>query len=114
MLVPWLSIRIVPAFKSAFSDQQRAKFLIGASFAEHVSDLIEIIRQKFAREVQRLAETELSFVGDRDVVLVILDVIRKLIVQLVQIGEFGAPIDLARPPAHDGLMQAGAAFNELE
>jgi hypothetical protein len=111
MLVLWLSIRIVPAFKSAFSDQQRAKFLVGASFAEHVSDLIEIIRQKFAREV---SGTELSFVGDRDVVLVILDVIRKLIVQLVQIGEFGAPIDLARPPAHDGLMQAGAAFNELE
>src|SRR6266851_3239183 len=108
---------IVPAIEGVSSRQQGSKLPVGTTLAEHVSDLIEIIRQKFASKVQRqrLAETELSFVGDRDVVLAILDVIRKLIVQLVQIGEFGAAINLARPPAQDRLMQAGAAAsNEVE
>src|SRR5258707_9198233 len=68
---------IIPALEDVSSYHQSSKFPVGASFAEpvgasfaeDVSDLIEIVRQKLAREVQhhRLAETELSFVGDRDV-----------------------------------------------
>jgi len=42
-----------------------------------------------------------------DIFLVILDVIRQLIVQLVQFGEVGAQIDLARLLAQKGLMRGG-------
>src|SRR6202022_3779722 len=111
---------IVPPIKGASSYQQRSKFWVGASLAEYVSDLIEVVWQKFACKVQRqrLAETELSFVGDRDVFLVILDVIGHLVVQFVQfvqVGKFGVPVDLARPPVEDGLMLANAAeSNEFE
>src|SRR5713101_2814103 len=95
---------IVPGIKNVSSYQQRSKFFVGASLAEHVSNLIEVAWQEFACKVQRqrLAETELSFVGDRDVFLIILDIIRHLVVQLrrfVQIGKFGAAIDLAGAPA---------------
>jgi hypothetical protein len=56
---------IVPAIEGVSSDQQGAKLLIGATLAEHVSVLIEVIRQNFAREIQRqrLAETELLLSG---------------------------------------------------
>lgn len=96
--------------------QQGSKFPVGASFAENVSDLIEVVWQEFAHKIQyqRFAETELSFVGDRDVILFILDVIGQLIVEPVQVGELGTPIDGARPPAEDGLMLADAASDEFE
>jgi hypothetical protein len=54
------------------------------------------------------------FVRDRNVVLIILDVIGQLIIQLVQAGIFGTPIDLARPPAQDGLMLAKGAAHSNE
>jgi len=41
----------------------------------------------------------------------ILDVIGQFIVELVQVGEFGTPMDFARPPAEDGLMLADAGRN---
>src|SRR5207247_43112 len=46
----------------------------------------------------------------------ILDAVRHIVVQVVhiQLGEFGTQIDLACPPAHEGLMQADLACNEFE
>jgi hypothetical protein len=108
---------IVPAIEGICSDQQGSKLLVGATLAEHVPDLVEATRQAFARKIQRqrLAETELSLVGDCDVFLVIVNVIGQLFLELVQIGKVGTPIDLARPPAQNGLMRvAAAAFNEFE
>jgi hypothetical protein len=73
---------IMPAIKRGSSYQQGSKFLVGAFLAEDVSDLIEVVWQKLACKVQhqRLAEIELASVGDRDVVLIILDVIGQLVV----------------------------------
>ena len=95
---------------------QGPEFLVGASFAEYISDLIEVIRQKFARKIQRqrLAESELPFAGDHKVFLIILDIIRQPIIQFFEVGEFRVEVDLARQPAQVGLMQAGATVNEFE
>src|SRR5438876_10927857 len=64
---------IVPALKGVSARQQGSKFLVGASLAEHVSNLIKVVWQKFACKIQHqlLAETELSSVGDRNVFLII-------------------------------------------
>src|ERR1700736_1803417 len=106
----------VPGIKSVSSYQQRSKFFVGASLAEDISNLIEVAWQEFACKVQRqrLAETEVSFVGDRDVFLIILDVIGHLVVQFVQVGKFGAAIDLAGAPAQDGLMRAEVSAHSKE
>src|SRR5260370_1823037 len=107
---------IVPALEHVSSYDQGPEFLVGASFAEGISDLIEVIRQKFARKVQRqrLAESELPFAGDCNVFLIILDIIRQLIIEFFEVGKFRVEVDLARPPAQVGLMQAGGAVNEFE
>src|SRR5260370_17478258 len=42
---------IIPALEDVSSYHQSSKFPVGASFAEDVSDLIEIVRQKLARKV---------------------------------------------------------------
>jgi hypothetical protein len=83
--------------------------------------VIEVASQKLARKIQhqRLAEAELSFVGDRDVFFIILDVIGQLIVQFIvqfiQLETFGTPIDFACPPAQEGVMLAEvAASDEFE
>ena len=72
---------IMPAIEGMSSCQQRFEFRIGALPAEYISDLMEVVRQKFAGKIQdqRLAETELAFAGDRDIVLVIIDVIGQLV-----------------------------------
>jgi hypothetical protein len=92
-----------------------AKLLVGAAPAEHIPDLIKIVRQEFAGEIhyQRLAEVKVPLAGDRDVFLLVLDVVRYLLVEFVQ--GIGAPIDLARPPAQEGLVRADAgAADEFE
>jgi len=106
----------VPAINGVSSRQQSAEFRIGAAPAEYVSNLIEVAWQKFARKIQhqRLAEAELPFVWNRYVFFIILDVVGQLIIQLVQVGKFGAPIDLARLPAQNGLMFAEAAAHADE
>src|ERR1700694_3438301 len=83
--------------------------------------VIEVASQKLARKIQRqrLAETKFAFVGDRSVFFFILDVIGHFIIhftgQFIQLGTFGTPMDLARPPAHEGLMIAEvAASDEFE
>jgi hypothetical protein len=60
---------IVPLLEHICSYYQGPEFLVGASFAEYISDLIEVVRQKFARKVQRqrLAESEPPFAGDCNV-----------------------------------------------
>src|SRR5215469_696940 len=101
---------IVPAINHVPSRQQGSEFRVRASPVKYVSNLIKIIRKEFARKVQRqrLTETELTFRGDRHVFLIILDVVGQLIVQLVEFGKFGVPVDLARLPAQNGLMFAEA------
>src|SRR5260370_32923624 len=68
---------IIPALEDVSSYHQSSKFPVGASFAEDVSDLIEIVRQKLARKVQhhRLAAAQLSFVVARAGLPVLLHVI---------------------------------------
>jgi hypothetical protein len=58
---------IVPALEHISSDQQRSKFLVGATLAEDVSDLVEIIGQEFARKIQCqwFAEIEVTLARDR-------------------------------------------------
>lgn len=98
-LVRRLLFESVRALERVSSHQQGFEFLIDAALAEHVFHVIEVVGQEFAGKVQRqgLAETEVSLVGNRDVVLVILDVVWQPIVELVQIGKFGTSA-VARPP----------------
>ncbi len=74
-----LRFELVPAINGFSPRQQGAEFRVGASLAEYVSNLIKIFWQKFARKVQhqRLAEIEFSLVGDRDVFLIVVDIIGK-------------------------------------
>jgi hypothetical protein len=113
-----LRFEIVPSLKNISSYYQSPEFPEAALLAEHVSDLIEVIRQKFARKIQRqrLAETEFPLVGNVDVFLLIVDVIGQFIVELFQIGKFSMLIDLARPPAEDRpiLTEASAHCDEFE
>jgi hypothetical protein len=107
---------IIPALEDISTDQQRSEVFVGATLAEHISNLIEVIGQKFARKIQdhALAEIELSFVGDRDIFLVVLDIIWQFFLNSVQIGSFGTPMYLSRLSAKERLMQAAAACNEFE
>ena len=88
-----LRFELVPAINVVSSRQPGAKFPVGARLAEDVPNLVEVARQIFARKVQhkRLAEAELSFVGDRYIFIVILDVVRQLIIQFVHVGKFELP-----------------------
>jgi hypothetical protein len=49
------------------SRYQGAKLLVGAALAEHVSDVIKIVRQEFAGKIQyqRLAEVKVPLAGNQ-------------------------------------------------
>lgn len=73
---------LVPSIEDVPSRHQGAKLPVGAALAEHISDLIKIVRQEFARKIQyqRLAEVKLPPVGNGDVFLFILDVVQQFVV----------------------------------
>jgi hypothetical protein len=116
-LVRRLLFESVPAVEGVPSRQQGLEFRVGAALAEHVSDVVEVVGQVFAGKLQRqrLAETELALIGNRDVVLIIRVFVRQLILELVNTGEFGAQVDLAGAPAQDRVIGAGiGASDEFE
>jgi len=100
----------MPALNGVSARQQVAKSSIRASPAEDISHLFEVVWQKFAHKIQhqRFAETELAFVGKRNVLLTVFDIVRERLIELVESGKFGAPIDLARLFAQDGPIFARA------
>jgi hypothetical protein len=101
-------LEIVPLIERAPSIQQILESGVGAPSAEKLSNVVEVVGQKLAGEVQRerLAEIEISLVGYLEEFLAVVDVIRQY-VQVV--AELGMTIELARLLAQKGLMLAPAA-----
>src|SRR5215472_3192394 len=100
---------IVPLVERAPPRQQVLKGRIGTSPAEDAPDLVEIVRQEFARKVEheRLAEIELSLIGNDNIVVAVFKIIRqRLLIVLVQ--SLRMFIDLPGPPTNEGLMLAHA------
>ena len=95
----------------ATSIQQILESGVGAPSAEKLSNVVEVVGQKLAGEVQRerLAEIEISLVGYLEEFLAVVDVIRQY-VQVV--AELGMIIELARLLAQKGLMLAPAAGSD--
>ena len=107
-------LEIVPPIEHAPVLQQIPESGVGAAPAENLPNLVEVVGQKFAGEVQRqrLAEIELPLVGDPEVFVVVLDAVRQFL-DIIQ--ELGMPMDLARLLAQKGLVLAHAvAADELE
>jgi len=82
-----------------------------ASYAETFKRLVDLCgrRSTLSRRqelLKRLAEADLTFVGERDIFLFILDVFRQIV---IQVGKVGVVIDLTRSPAQKGSMFVEAA-----
>jgi hypothetical protein len=103
-----LLLEIVPLSERAPSYQQLLEAPVGAAPAEYVADVVKVSRQELTDEIhhQRYAEIELSLAGQLDVFVLILDISRQFIVELLEVGELGMPVDLARLPAEIGMKLA--------
>src|SRR5258708_19346891 len=91
-----LLLEIVPLLERARSYQQLLETPIGAAPAEHVADVVKVSRQELTDEIhhERYAEIELSLAGQLDVFVLILDIFRQFIVELLEVGELAIPVHL--------------------
>jgi hypothetical protein len=100
-------LEIVPLIERVPQSQQFLESGIGAPSAEKLPNLVKVVGQELAGEVQRerLPEIELSLVRDWEEFLAVVDVIRQT-VQIV--AELGMIIELPRLQAEKSLMLLAA------
>lgn len=108
----------VPAIDRAASGEQGLEFGVGAALAEEIADVVEIVRQELAGKVEhhRFAEPEFALVRERDVFLLIVDIVRQLVVHLLVIQKIGLIVYFTGPLADEGekFTDAAARIGELE
>src|SRR6266568_4773417 len=85
-------------------------FAYAPPLAEDVSNLVEVVRQAFARKVEHkwLAETKIALVGNRDVLLVVFNVVGEFVFLLA--GKFNVHVNLTSRLAQNGLVLAEDAL----
>src|SRR6266567_1078501 len=100
----------MPAVNRVSSRQQISEFRVRPPLAEDVSNLVEVVRQAFARKVEHkwLAETKIALVGNRDVLLVVFNVVGEFVFLLA--GKFNVHVNLTSRLAHNGLVLAEDAL----
>ena len=108
----------VPVIDRTSSGEQGLEFRVGAPPAEEIADVVEIVRQELASKIQhqRLAQPELTFVRERDVFLLVVDVVRQFVVHLCCVWKIGLIVDCPGPLANEGekFSHVAAGVGELE
>jgi hypothetical protein len=97
---------VMPGIDRSPSGEQGLELLIGASLAEEITNLVQIIRQQLADEGdhKRLAEVEISRVRDPQVLGLVFDIVRQFVVfELLQVILIELVVDLSRLPADEGV-----------
>ncbi|KYK46135.1 hypothetical protein A1D31_33650 [Bradyrhizobium liaoningense] len=72
----------MPSIDRSPSGEQGLELLMGASLAEEIANLVQIIRQELADkgDHKRLAEVEVSCIRDPQVFGLVVDIVRQLVV----------------------------------